>query len=135
MIYFISLLSSHPLWAPPSAPPPPPLSFPRFFDTRISSLGILVVVFIPKRSRFELSFLCCGGHFRKQMYSICMCFQEFYQAGRRKNVSSRVQEARALKHSYALFGSAVMRSRTGTSWPSRSRSAVRVRKMAPSSWR
>ena len=36
---------------------------------------------------------------------------------------------------HALSGSAVMRSRTGTSWPFRSRSAVRARKMAPSSWR
>ena len=31
------------------------------------NLGILVVVFILKRARFELPFLCCGGHFRKQM--------------------------------------------------------------------
>ena len=30
-----------------------------------NNLGILVVVFIPKRIRFELPFLCCGGHFRK----------------------------------------------------------------------
>ena len=29
------------------------------------NLGILVVVFILKRARFELPFLCCGGHFRK----------------------------------------------------------------------
>ena len=53
-----------------------------------NNLGILVVVFIPKRTRFELPFICCGGHFRKQMYSICMCFQDYYYAGRRKNVSS-----------------------------------------------
>ena len=57
-----------------------------------SNLGILVVllavVFIPKRTRFEFSFLCCGGHFRKQMYSMSMCFQDYYYAGRRKNVSS-----------------------------------------------
>ena len=46
-----------------------------------NNLGILVVVFIPKRTRFELPFLCCGGHFRKQMYSICMCFQDYYYAG------------------------------------------------------
>ena len=32
-----------------------------------NNLGILVVVFIPKRIRFELLFLCCGGHFRKQI--------------------------------------------------------------------
>ena len=50
-------------------------------------LVIMVVVFIPKRTRFELPFLCCGGHFRKQMYSICMCFQDYFYAGRRKNVS------------------------------------------------
>ena len=31
------------------------------------NLGILVVVFILKRARFELPFLCCGGQFRKQM--------------------------------------------------------------------
>ena len=30
-----------------------------------NNLGILVVEFIPKRIRFELPFLCCGGHFRK----------------------------------------------------------------------
>ena len=53
-------------------------------------LGILVVVFIPKRTRFELPSLYCGGHFRKQMYSICKCFQGCYYAGRRKNVSSTV---------------------------------------------
>ena len=53
-----------------------------------NNLGILVVVFIPKRTRFELPFICCGGHFRKQMYSICMCFQDYYYARRRKNVSS-----------------------------------------------
>ena len=41
--------------------------------------------------------------------------------------------AGALKRSYPLRGSAVMRSRTGTSSPFRSRSAVRARKMAPSS--
>ena len=49
-----------------------------------NNLGILVclvVVFIPKRTRFELPYLCCGGHFRKQMYSICMCFQDYYYAG------------------------------------------------------
>ena len=46
-----------------------------------NNLGILVVVFIPKRIRFELPFLCCGGHFRKKMYSICMCFQDYYYAG------------------------------------------------------
>ena len=46
-----------------------------------NNLGILVVVFIPKRTRFELPFICCGGHFRKQMYSICMCFQDYYYAG------------------------------------------------------
>ena len=32
--------------------------------------------------------------------------------------SARASEARALKRSCALSGSAVMRSRTGTSWPS-----------------
>jgi len=32
-----------------------------------NNLGILVVVFIPKRIRFELPFLCCGVHFRKQI--------------------------------------------------------------------
>ena len=53
-----------------------------------NNLGILVVEFIPKRIRFELPFLCCGGHFRKQMYSLCMCFQDYYHARRRKNVSS-----------------------------------------------
>ena len=31
-----------------------------------NNLGILVVVFIPKRTRFELPFICCGGHFRKE---------------------------------------------------------------------
>ena len=46
-----------------------------------NNLGILVVVFILKRTRFELPFLCCGGHFRKQMYSICMCFHNYYYAG------------------------------------------------------
>ena len=46
-----------------------------------NNLGILVVIFIPKRIRFELPFLCCGGHFRKKMYSICMCFQDYYYAG------------------------------------------------------
>ena len=46
-----------------------------------NNLGILVVVFIPKRIRLELPFLFCGGHFRKQMYSICMCFQDYYYAG------------------------------------------------------
>ena len=55
---------------------------------RIDRLGILIVVFIPKRTRFELPFLSCGGHFGKQMYSISMCFQDYYYAGRRKNVSS-----------------------------------------------
>ena len=54
----------------------------------VNNLGILVVVFIPKRTRLELPFICCGGHFRKQMYSICMCFQDYYYARRRKNVSS-----------------------------------------------
>ena len=53
-----------------------------------SNLGILAVVFIAKRTRFELQFLCRGGHLRKQMYSICMCFQDYYYGGRRKNVSS-----------------------------------------------
>ena len=43
--------------------------------------------------------------------------------------------SRALKRSYALSGSAVMRSTTGTSSLFHSRSAVRARKMAPSSWR
>ena len=28
---------------------------------------MLVVEFIPKRIRFELPFICCGGHFRKQI--------------------------------------------------------------------
>ena len=49
-----------------------------------NNLGILVclvVEFIPKRTRFELQYLFCGGHFRKQMYSICMCFQDYYCAG------------------------------------------------------
>ena len=46
-----------------------------------NNLGILVVVFIPKRTRFELPFLFRGGHFRKQMYSICMCFQDYYYVG------------------------------------------------------
>ena len=55
-----------------------------------NNLGILVVVSIPKHTRFELPFICCGGHFRKQMYSICMCFQDYYYARRRKNVSSVV---------------------------------------------
>ena len=32
-----------------------------------NNLGILVVVFTPKRIRFEVPFLCCGGHFRKQI--------------------------------------------------------------------
>ena len=32
--------------------------------------------------------------------------------------SARASEARALKRSYALSGSTVMRSRIGTSWPS-----------------
>ena len=53
----------------------------------------------------------------------------------RKISSQQGVKARALKRSYALSGSSVMRSRTGTSWPFRSRSAVRARKMAPSSWR
>ena len=47
----------------------------------LGTLVCLVVVFIPKRTRFELPYLCCGGHFRKQMYSICMCFQDYYYAG------------------------------------------------------
>ena len=53
-----------------------------------NNLGILVVVFIPKRTRFELPLLCCGRQLRKQMCSICMCFQDYYYGGRRKNVSS-----------------------------------------------
>ena len=53
-----------------------------------NNLGILEVVFILKRTRFELPFICCGGHFRKQMYGMCMCFQDYYYARRRKNVSS-----------------------------------------------
>ena len=51
-----------------------------------NNLGILVVVFIPKRTRLELPFICCGGHFRKQMYISCMCFQDYYYARSRKNV-------------------------------------------------
>ena len=50
----------------------------------VNNLGILVVVFIPKRTRLELPFICCGGHFTKQMYSICMFFQDYYYARRRK---------------------------------------------------
>ena len=45
----------------------------------LSLQSIYKVVFIPKGTRFELPFLFCGGHFRKQMYSICMCFQDYYQ--------------------------------------------------------
>ena len=62
-----------------------------------NNLGILVVVFIPKRTRFELPFICCGGHFRKQMYSICMCFQDYYYARRRKNLSSVAVPTRDLE--------------------------------------
>ena len=54
----------------------------------VNNLGILVVVFVPKRTRLELPFICFGGHFRKKMYCICMCFQYYYYAMRRKNVSS-----------------------------------------------
>ena len=46
-----------------------------------NNLGNLVVVFITKRTRFGLPSICCGGHFRKKMYSICMCFQDYYYAG------------------------------------------------------
>ena len=46
-----------------------------------NNLGTPVVLFMLKRTRFELLFLCCGDHFRKQMYSICMCFQDYYYAG------------------------------------------------------
>ena len=53
-----------------------------------NNLGIPVVVLISKRTRFELPLKCCGGHFRKQMYSTCMCLQDYYYARRRKNVSS-----------------------------------------------
>ena len=50
------------------------------------NLGILVcpvVVLIPNRTTFELPYLCLcyGGHFRKQMYSICLCFQDYYYVG------------------------------------------------------
>ena len=62
-----------------------------------NNLGILVVVFISKRTRFELPFICCGGHFRKQMYSICICFQDYYYARHRKNVSSVAVLARDLE--------------------------------------
>ena len=41
-----------------------------------------------KRTRFELPFQCCGRQLRNQMCSICMCFQDYYYGGRRKNVSS-----------------------------------------------
>ena len=51
-------------------------------------LGFLVVVFIPKRTRFELLFICCGDHFRKQMYSICMFFLRLLLRRAPKNVSS-----------------------------------------------
>ena len=37
-----------------------------------NSLGILVVVFIPKRARFELPFICRGGHF-KNKYKVSVC--------------------------------------------------------------
>ena len=52
-------------------------------EDSLYNLGILVclvVVFIPNSTIFELPYLCCGGHFRKQMYSICMCFQDYYYA-------------------------------------------------------
>ena len=62
-----------------------------------NNLGNLVVVFITKRTRFELPSICCGGHFRKQMYSICMCFQDYYYARRRKNVSSVAVLARDIE--------------------------------------
>ena len=29
----------------------------------VCAVKILVVVFIPKRTRFQLPFICCGGHF------------------------------------------------------------------------
>ena len=62
-----------------------------------NNLGILVVVFIRKCTRFELLFIRCGGHFRKQMFSICMCFQDYYYARCRKNVSSVAVLTRDLK--------------------------------------
>ena len=38
-----------------------------------NNLGILVVVSIPKHTRFELPFICCGGHFRnKCTVSVCV---------------------------------------------------------------
>ena len=54
-----------------------------------NNLGILVVAFIPKRTRFELPFICCGGHFRKQMYSICICFQDYYYCERKTLLTGR----------------------------------------------
>ena len=38
--------------------------------------------------QIEIAFICCGGQFRKQMYSICRCFQDYYYVRRRKNVLS-----------------------------------------------
>ena len=64
MIYFISLLFSHPLWAPP------PPSFARFCDTRISSKinkplsGLLVYRRIrPLAARLSSKFHICPRRF------------------------------------------------------------------------
>ena len=64
MIYFISLLFSHPLWAPP------PPSFARFCDTRISSKinkplsGLLVYRRIrPFAARLSSKFHICPRSF------------------------------------------------------------------------